>query len=91
MALKLKLKFSPELKAMLQVRPPVRVKILLIKERYLKRPEELSLKTATQTPQLEEPNEEQSQWVERKMKGSARTWQTWNKGIYFREEQKGIK
>jgi hypothetical protein len=90
MALQLK-KLDPELKAILEIRPRVRLKIFLIKQQHLKRLEELSLKSAGQTPQLEEPNEEQLQWVERKMKGSARTWQTWNEGIYFTEEQKGIK
>ena len=93
--LKLKLKkLDPELEALFHVRPPVRVKIVLIKERHLKRLHELSLKSAEQKPQLEEPTEEQSQWVERRMKGSARTWKRWNEGIYFTEEQKqerGIK
>ena len=92
MALQLKLKkLDPEVKAILEIRPRVRLKIFLIKQQHLKRLEELSLKTAGQTPQLEEPNEEQLQWVKNKMKGSARSWQTWNEDIYFREEQKGIK
>lgn len=71
----LKLKFSPELKAILARKPPanVRLKILLIKERHLKRLEELSLKTAKKPAQLEEPTEEQEQWIKRRMSRS-NTW-----------------
>lgn len=89
MALQLKIKkLDPELEAILEIRPRVRLKIFLIKQHHLKRLQELSLKTAGQTPRLDEPTEEQTQWVERKMRASSRTWKTWNEGIYFTEEQK---
>jgi hypothetical protein len=71
--LALQLKFSPELKAMLEVRPPQRVKILLIKERGLKRIIELSQKSLRQIPPLEEPTEYDKRWIEFRMSHS-NTW-----------------
>jgi hypothetical protein len=69
----LQLKFNPELKSLLQVRPPLRVKILLIKERHFKRLLELSEKSARQKPQLERPNEEQQRWIDFRM-SHGNTW-----------------
>jgi hypothetical protein len=40
-----------------------------IREYHLKRLFYLSHKSVGQKPQLEEPNEEQKDWIERKMKG----------------------
>ena len=39
------------------------------KEKTRKRPEELSKKSLGEIPQLDEPNEEQKQFIENKMKG----------------------
>jgi hypothetical protein len=39
------------------------------KEYHLKRLYELSKKSIEQIPLLEEPNQEQKQWIKRKMKG----------------------
>jgi hypothetical protein len=75
----LQLKPSPELKAILkhkQVRPPLRLKTLLTKEKHLKRLLELSEKSARQKPQLEEPTDEQKEWVIRKMKAPASSWRS---------------
>ena len=44
-----------------------------IKERHLKRLKELSEKSLGQVPQLDEPTEEQNEWVKRKMRGNARS------------------
>lgn len=69
------LKYSPELKAILARKPPknARLKILLIKERHLKRLEELSEKSAKQVPQLEDPTYEQKKWVNFRLSHS-NTW-----------------
>jgi hypothetical protein len=63
----LQLKVSPELKAMLRVRPPVRLKLVLIKEYHLKNQLELS-----------EPTEEQKRWALRKLKKGSRSWERWD-------------
>ena len=50
-----------------------------IKEYHLKRLEELSLKsqeTLRDIQELEEPSYEQNQWVERRMRGPARSWES---------------
>jgi hypothetical protein len=46
------------------------------KEYHLKKPLELSLKSLGEIPQLEDPNDEQLQWVERKMKAPASSWRS---------------
>lgn len=66
------------------------------REYHLKKLYQLSLKSLGQIPQLDEPTKEQNQWVERRMRGSARSrsWQRWFvstpdiQGPYFTEEQK---
>ena len=35
----------------------------------------------------EEPTEDQKQWLEHRMRGSARTWERWFVGQYFTEQQ----
>ena len=47
-----------------------------IKACHRKRLLELSLKTIGEIPQLEDPNQEQTEWLERRMRGSARNWET---------------
>ena len=46
------------------------------KEYHLKKLYELSKKSLGQIPQLEDPNEEQKQWVKRKMKAPSWTWRS---------------
>jgi hypothetical protein len=58
-----------------------------MKEHRLKNLLELSLKSLGEIPHLEEPSEEQLQWVENKMKAPAWTWQRRYEGIYFTGEQ----
>jgi hypothetical protein len=36
----------------------------------------------------EQPNEEQEEWLNRRMRGSVDSWQRWFVGKYFTEEQK---
>jgi hypothetical protein len=48
------------------------------REYHLKKLFELSLKSIGEIPQLEEPNQEQKEWFERRMKGSARSSEVWN-------------
>ena len=43
---------------------------------HRKRLLELSLKSLGEIPQLEDPNQEQTEWLERRMRGSARNWET---------------
>lgn len=78
--LKLKLKKpDPELEALLKVRPPVRVKIFLIKRRHLKRLEELSQKSLGEIPQLKKPTKEQNKWINRRMRASAKSWEAYRR------------
>jgi hypothetical protein len=44
--------------------------------RHLKRLYELSLKTAGQKPQLEEPTDEQKEWMIRRMKDPESSWRS---------------
>ena len=60
----------------MNVRPPIRVKHVLIKRYHRKKRFELSLKLVGQVPQLQEPDKE---WVDTRMKGSARSWERWDK------------
>lgn len=48
-----------------------------IREYHLKRIEQLCKKSIKQKPQLDEPNDEQKDWVDRKMKASAKNWEVW--------------
>lgn len=41
----------------------------LIAEKFLKRLYELSIKSIGKIPQLEEPNQEQKDWIKRRMRG----------------------
>ena len=59
-----------------------------IKEYHLKRLEQLALNHIGDIPQLDEPTEQQLEWVKHRMKGSARSWERWFVGQYFTEEQK---
>ena len=62
----------------MSVRPPVRVKHVLAKRYHRKRLYELSLKSIGEIPQLEDPNEEQNERIERRMHGSAKSWEVWD-------------
>ncbi|MGB5091633.1 MAG: hypothetical protein WBN72_11880 [Nitrososphaeraceae archaeon] len=59
-----------------------------IKDYHRKRLYELSLKTVGAVPWLDEPTQEQQQWINRRMRGPARRWLRWFVGHYFTEEQK---
>jgi hypothetical protein len=48
-----------------------------IKEYYLKRLLELSLKSLGQIPWLDKPTDEQKEWFIYRMRGSRRTWEVW--------------
>jgi hypothetical protein len=48
-----------------------------IKEYHRKKRYELSLKSLGEIPQLEEPTDEQKEWVLRRLKGPAWTWKRW--------------
>jgi hypothetical protein len=47
----------------------------------LKRLEQLSLKSLREPPQLEEPNQEQKHFVNRKMRASEGSWEAYNNGV----------
>ena len=49
-----------------------------IREQHGKRLLELSLKSIKQKPQLDELNDEQIQFVNRKIKASAKSWEVWD-------------
>jgi hypothetical protein len=49
-----------------------------IKEYHRKRLEQLSQKSIGENPQLDELTEEQKQWVNRRMKDSPTSWETWD-------------
>jgi hypothetical protein len=49
-----------------------------IKEYHLKRLYELSLKSLGEIPLLDELSFEQEEWFKKKMKGSAKSWETWD-------------
>lgn len=49
-----------------------------IKERHLKRLKELSEKSLGEVPQLDKPTNEQKEWMKRRMRGSARSWEVYN-------------
>jgi hypothetical protein len=48
------------------------------KEYHLKKLEKLSEESLAEVPQIDEPNEEQKQWINRKMKASSRSWEVWD-------------
>ena len=79
--LKFKLKQQdPELELVYKKRPPVRVKIFLIKRHHRQRLVELFQKSIEQIPQLDYPTEEQDELVRRRMSAPTRTWQVWHAG-----------
>ena len=39
---------------------------------------EISLKSIGKKPEVEEQTHEQKEWVHRRMKGDARSWETWD-------------
>jgi hypothetical protein len=47
----------------------------------LKRLEELSLKSLGEIPELEEPNQEQKDLINRKMRASEGSWEAYNNGV----------
>ena len=65
----------------LEIQYPIQVKRMTdkeIRDYHLKRLYDLSLKTLGDIPQLEELTEEQEEWFERRMKGTKRSWETWD-------------
>jgi len=49
-----------------------------IKEYHLMKLYELSLKSIGEIPQLDDPTEEQKEWIDRRMKGAVRSCETWD-------------
>lgn len=49
------------------------------KQYHLRRLYDLSLKSIGEIPQLDEPTDEQKEWVIRKMKARQRAWEVWDK------------
>ena len=49
-----------------------------IKEHHLKRLYELSKKSLGEISQLQDPNDGQLEWVNRRMKASARSWEAYS-------------
>jgi hypothetical protein len=49
------------------------------KEYHRKKLYELSLKSLGEIPQLDEPTEEQNEWVNRRMRASAKSWEAYKK------------
>jgi hypothetical protein len=49
-----------------------------IKQEHLKHLEQLALSHIGDIPQLGEPTDEQKEWIKRRMKGSAKSWEVWN-------------
>lgn len=49
------------------------------KQYHLRRLYDLSLKSIGEIPQLDEPTDEQKEWVIRKMKAPQRAWEVWDK------------
>jgi hypothetical protein len=49
------------------------------KEYHLKRLLKLSVKSLGEIPQLDEPTEEQLEYVNRRMRASTRSWEAYNK------------
>ena len=65
----------------LQLQFPIQIRMMTeeeTKEYHLKRLLELSSKSQGKIPQLEEPNEEQREWLERRMKAPAWTCEIWD-------------
>jgi hypothetical protein len=60
------------------------------KEYHLKRLADLSLKSREVIPQLEEPIDEQKEWVLYRLKQPVEYWQRWFVGHYFTQEQKVV-
>ncbi|MGH9973190.1 MAG: hypothetical protein ACRD93_04760 [Nitrososphaeraceae archaeon] len=58
------------------------------REYHRKKLLELSKNLEFVVPQLDEPSEEEKEWVNRRMRGSAGSWERWFVGHYFTEEQK---
>lgn len=65
----------------LEIQAPMMLKLMSheeTKEYHLKKLEKLSVKSLGEIPQVQEPNEEKKQWVIRRMKGSSKSWETWD-------------
>ena len=69
---------------------PIQIKVMTeeeTKEYHRKKRCELSIKLIGQKSQLEEPNDEQNEWIENRMKSSSWTWKRWYVDLYLTEEQ----
>jgi hypothetical protein len=68
-------------KSTLELHFPIMLKVMTDEEtkKYHRRKLfELSLKSLGQIPLLDDPSEDQLEWVNRRMHGSARSWETWD-------------
>ncbi len=70
---------------------PIQIKLLTdreTKEYYLKKQNELSLKSIGEIPLLVEPTHEQKEWILHRLKQPVEYWQSWFVDQYFTQEQK---
>jgi hypothetical protein len=70
---------------------PIQLKLMTrqeTKEYHLKRLSALSIISLGEIPQLEEPTDEQKEWVLHRLKQPVEYWQRWFVGQYFTQEQK---
>jgi len=60
---------------------PIQVRVMTeeeTKEYHVKKLYELSIKSLGEIPQLGDPTDEQLQWVNRRMRASAKSWEAYN-------------
>jgi hypothetical protein len=70
---------------------PIQIKMLTdteTKQYHLKRVQNLSEYSLGVIPYLDEPTNEQKEWVLHRLKEPAKYWQRWFVGQYFTQEQK---
>ena len=70
---------------------PIQIKLLKdreTKEYYLKKQNELSLKSIGEIPPLVEQTHEQKEWVLHRLKQPVEYWHSWFVDQYFTQEQK---
>jgi len=66
----------------LETEYPIMLKQMIlqeVKEYHLKKLYELSLKSLGEIPQLEEPTDDQKEWVLGKLKAPGNTWETYHR------------
>lgn len=83
--------FISSLESCQEVQFPIMLTVMTDGERadyHLKKLYQLSLKSIGEIPQLDQPNDEQKEWVIDKMKSPSQAWHRWCVEVYFTEEQK---